>query len=99
MTYVCILICANNNDNQLRASNQPHVWLFGRPTQGQHANPHTEKVPRGLGLKPSTHGDVKVFVARLTTDGAPSVVSGDPGQGDGRGGGLGDGEAWLVWRH
>lgn len=35
----------------------------------------------------------------LTANGAPSVVSGDPGQGDGRGGRLGNGEARLVGRH
>lgn len=43
-------------------------------------------------------GSFVCFVC-LTADGAPSVVSGDPGQGDGRGGRLGNGEARLVGRH
>lgn len=57
-------------------------------------------------IKPSTlvaarlcQGFFVVCFVCLTADGAPSVVSGDPGQGDGRGGRLGNGEARLVGRH
>lgn len=35
----------------------------------------------------------------LTSDGAASVVSRDPREGDGGGGGFGDGEAGLVRRN